>query len=384
MESWSPRLGSNDPTLFKGSVQRNRRPCPDGQNFPLAGAVFLRQVPQSSDMADVRIIFSPDRAPAAERLREAVSAEGYDVVAEPIKDVEELIAAEDRLQKGTATLIIWSRSLVLSALQPGVLRQLRQRGNLIEVSPDGVGPQAADGDTNVILISGWRGQPFHPGWQRIAGDLKRLCGPPKENSEAAVGVVQPEPIAAPLPVLAESKPSDRPSRARGWALAAIGAIALFGAGFGAASWIGNRGSEPGQPPPARMQERQPAQVPLAERPQGSVFAQAESPAPPRPSGSAPSESSDGGAATNQPATAAAPAPAAAVPAPADAEPRSKRTASKEKESASRTAKNRSAARVETKRYSRANSEVMRLFCEGSGRSTPQCRTFLRSVRGKRR
>jgi hypothetical protein len=36
-----------------------------------------------------------------------------------------------------------------------------------------------------------------------------------------------------------------------------------------------------------------------------------------------------------------------------------------------------------KRYSRKYSKTMRLFCQRSGRSTPQCRTFARSVRDQR-
>jgi hypothetical protein len=49
-----------------------------------------------------------------------------------------------------------------------------------------------------------------------------------------------------------------------------------------------------------------------------------------------------------------------------------------------TTKNRSPVRQESKRYSRRNSNIMRLFCQGSGRATPECRTFLREARRSRR
>ncbi|HEX8225431.1 MAG TPA: hypothetical protein VF605_16575, partial [Allosphingosinicella sp.] len=48
----------------------------------------------------------------------------------------------------------------------------------------------------------------------------------------------------------------------------------------------------------------------------------------------------------------------------------------------RSARERPAAASarEVKRYSRKHSKTMRLFCQRSGRSTPQCRTFARSIR----
>lgn len=325
-------------------------------------------------MADVRITFSPDRAAAAERLRDAIAAEGYQVASEPINDVEELLAGEEGQQSAAATLLIWSRPLVLSALQPGLLRKLRQQSKLIEVSPDGVGPQAKDGDSQAILISGWRGQPFHPGWQRIASELERLCGPPTETPEPTVAAARPEPAPAPQPLPAETREKDRPSRTWAWPLALLAAVGLFGAGFGASTWIGSRESKPEQPPPAQMQSKQPEQLPVARTPATPDLAKPARPAPPQPSGLASSGSS-----TGQP-----PVSQASATAPAATGGASKKASRKEKQSASRSTKARSPAARETKRYSRKNSEVMRLFCEGSGRSTPQCKEFLRSVRRSRR
>ena len=329
-------------------------------------------------MADVRITFSPDRAAAAERLREAVSAEGYDVATAEISDVEDLIATEDRQQTGTATLLIWSRPLVLSALRPGMLRQLRQQRMLIEVSADGVGPDGGEGDNHVILISGWRGQPFHPGWQRLAGELKRLCGAPKEAPVAPAGLKHAELPAAPLRAPAEATPSNgRPPTGK-LALGLLAALGLFGAGFGTSSWL-RSASETQQPPPAEMQTNQEKRAPVTADPKVRPNVATVGPSvPPGRSGFARSEP-----AIVEPRSAGAPSTAA--PTRSDDGERSKtapRTASKA--SGSRLTKGGSPVRRDTKLYSRKNSETMRLFCQGSGRSTPQCRTFLRSTRGSRR
>jgi hypothetical protein len=331
-------------------------------------------------MADVRITFSPDRAAAAERLREAVSAAGYPVALACISDVEELIESEDRHE--AATVLVWSRSLVLSALRAGVLRQLRQQRKLIEVSPDGVGPDGGEGDSHVILISGWRGQPFHPGWQRLAGELGRLCGVPTDASEAPV---QSEKAEIPVPLvpaaLVPPPPRSVPAESTGrkWrppvgraAVTLLAAIGLFGAGFATSTWL-RTASETQQQSAAEMNTDLPKSAPpAAARAVPPTSAMVAPSAPPTPSGLTPAE----------PAT-SEPLPPAAAPSSADRDgPKVQRK--KKKESETRSAKNNEPVRGATKRYSRRNSEVMRLFCEGTGRSTPQCRTFLRETRGSRR
>ncbi len=324
-------------------------------------------------MADVRITFSRDRAAAAERLREAVSAAGYDVALAQIADVEDLIATEDRLQ--SATVLIWSRPLVVSALRPGLLRKLRQQRKLIEVSPDGVGPDGGEGDSHVILISGWRGQPFHPGWQRLASELKRLCGAPTEVPEASRGLGPVEVPAAPQVMPAEPNDSKGRFRIAKPALTLLAALGLFGAGFATGTWVGQGPSLTQQPPVAEMQRGEAKPPRLAADPAASPNVATALPSVlPRSSGLAASEP-----AQVEPRS-IAPSPTAAPASPAAREPSKMPSRKAKKGSETRLTKGSSPVRRETKRYSRRNSEVMRLFCQGSGRSTPQCRTFLRSTR----
>ncbi len=328
-------------------------------------------------MADVRITYSPDRAAAAERLRDAVSADGYHVALDKISDVGDLIDAEDRDQ--SAIVLIWSRSLVLSALRPGLLRKLRQQRKLIEVSADGVGPDGGEGDSHVILISGWRGQPFHPGWQRLASELKRLCGAPKEASEAPVRSTRAEVPAVPKPVPADPEGRHRPAKAGKLILAVMAAIGLFGAGFATSSLLRNGASGTASPPPAEMQTVAAKRAPVAADPTSPSDVAAVGPlAAPSPSGVAPAEP-----AALEPRSTAASSTAAPPPS-ADREGSKSESRKANKENETRLTKGKAPVRGETKRYSRRNSEVMRLFCQGSGRSTPQCRTFLRETRGSRR
>lgn len=329
-------------------------------------------------MADVRITYSPDKAAAAERIREAIAAEGYEAFSDPISDLEDLLETNDRKQPGTATLLVWSRPLVTAALRPGLLRQLRQQRNLIEVSPDGVGPQAPSGDSHVIMLSGWRGQPFHPGWQRIATELKRLSVP-RTGAPAAPPVSTSRPTnAAEPPPKPKAVAGGSSGGRRGLILASLAALGLVSA-VGAGTWIGNMGDGgPREDPPAKARSTIPS--PSAEISQSAAPLVAATARQPVQATTIP-------ASTSEPAdreALAAGASSAADPASPSARQNSGATRKESRKAA--TAKSRSDAPAprEIKPYSRRNSKVMRLFCEGSGRSTPQCRTFLRSTAARRR
>lgn len=322
-------------------------------------------------MASVRITFSPDRAAAASRLREAISGAGYDVTLDQTSDLEELLAA-GATRQGGATILVWSRQLVSSALQPGLLRKLRQNPKLIEVSADGVGPQAADGDNHVILLSGWRGQLFHPGWQRLAGELKRLCGPPPAVAPPPQASLE-RPAVRDVPPAAAPKAGapDRQRRPGFVMLAVLAGAGLFGAGFATSSWLTTNAG-----PKSPSLTKAPAQG-VADVGKTRIAPVAATPIVAAP------RTANPGSGTSEPAPALANPlkSAAATGVPAAKKPsRTKATRTADKEAATGSAKARPSPRKDTKRYSRRNSKLMRLFCQGSGRTTPECRSFTRATR----
>lgn len=306
-------------------------------------------------MPDVAIIHAADKETAATRLADAIAAAGFSVGAVEIGDPAGLADAADGCA-ADARILIWSRPLVSHALHSGDLPRIRQLRGLIEVSADGITPPSRGDDARVVSISGWRGQPFHPGWQRIHLELKRLCGPRKAAPEAvatAPGAKDPLPERT---ARAAASRGVQPQTRR--LMLGGGAAVLLVAGIaGAASWFGG-----GAPETAPRQEL------------------------PGPAA---------GPARPEPGTEPAPAPAPPVgdPAPGPSEPAASAQAKPEApraETALRPAPPKPVTRAKReappkagpeKKYSRKNSKVMREFCERSGRSTPQCRVFLRSVRG---
>jgi hypothetical protein len=294
-------------------------------------------------MTDLLLLFTPDKKPPADQLAEAARAAGY------APRLEEVAAADGaailaRARAG-ATLLLWSRSLAAAAVADGWLAGLRQLPNVIEVSTDGIAPDTGEVG-RVVLLSGWRGQPYHLGWQQIVERLGRLAPagprPPQQPAPDRAG-------PAPSESGAVRPPTGKTSR---FALPALGLAALV-AVAAAATWNGSR-----SPTPAPVQAPRPASA--------AAVAPAPVPAP-------------------IPAPVSAPAPPAVVPSPPPAREESRpvesvRSAPARPAPAPRKAAPPAPGPGPVKRYSKRYSKTMRLFCARSGRGTPQCRTFVRSMR----
>lgn len=319
-------------------------------------------------MADILLIFPPDKKVAAGNVRGALSAAGYSVTDHPVSNGSEIGA---RARGAGPALLIWSRSLASAAITEGWFAELRKLPNLLELSTDGIAPQEGD-ESRVILLSGWRGQPFHLGWQRVLSDVQRLGATSAGPRSTPVAAPAPAPAVAPaIPQAAAAHPTAEPPRAKTPArksgLPVAAALAVVGS-LAAATWIGTRsgdGPQSGSPAPAVAPSRAAAQ-PVA--------------APAVPAVAAPTAAEPFGevapvTSPRQPAVAARAEPAASV-----------RSVSERPKAASRAtvrASRAAAGTPVTKRYTKRGSRLMRRFCARSGRHTLECRVFLRSAAAKR-
>src|SRR5688572_21500663 len=127
-------------------------------------------------MVDVRLLYPSDKYEPAVRLAEAIAAAGYSVEREALAQSRAFPRLAAEAGKATVLLLIWSRGLVTAAMASSGLAEARRHPNLVEVSVDGIEPAFGGEGSPVVLLCGWRGQPFHPGWQRILAEIKRLSG----------------------------------------------------------------------------------------------------------------------------------------------------------------------------------------------------------------
>jgi hypothetical protein len=296
-------------------------------------------------MAELLVLYLADKKAAAMRLADAMGAAGYAVAPREAGEAKEIPGLAQAAEP--PCVLVWSRGAVSSAVQDGWLGQVRTAKGLIEVSFDGITPPYAD-ESRVILLSGWRGEPFHPGWQRVLERLKPVPVSPRAPAPAAQ--VRPEKPKAEREAPAQGRTASKKPAI------VLGALLLVGAAAGMATWIGGSAGDGGEQPVSR-----PAAPAVAPRPQAQT-APASVPAP-------------------APAPAVQTPPAAAAPEEPREQPASERPARKKADAAEKAARKPTrAADPAVKRYSRRHSATMRAFCEGTGRSTPQCRTFLRSTR----
>jgi hypothetical protein len=319
-------------------------------------------------MVDVRLLHPSDKHEAAVRLAEALAVAGYEVELEALADSGAFPCLAAEAGKAKVLLLIWSRQLVTAALASEALVEARRHSNLVEVSVDGIEPVGGGEVSPVVLLCGWRGQPFHPGWQRILADVKRQSGP--REPPARSRRTGPPGGAGRTSPGADSRRA--PARPAVRAMVAAGALAVATLGAATAlDW-----SSPGAPTVA---DARPATAAVASAPAagaaGPPVAAAPAPAP------NPVEIAALAPASPELPTKATPAAgpvAPRKPAAGDVGPR-------KAAATPRSSPRRLAAPSEpgVKRYSRKNSKTMRLFCKRSGRSTPQCRTFARSIRDSR-
>jgi hypothetical protein len=319
-------------------------------------------------MPHILLLFPAEKKAVAGQIRDSLNAAGYGVTPEEVA-LPDGRAMASKIGGKDAALLVWSRGLAAAADFEGWLAELRKLPNLIEISTDGIAPQGGD-ESRVVLLSGWRGQPFHLGWQRMLGELERLAGrgSPPPKSAAAVPEASTGGRSSPATEASGRSPV-RVARAR-FILPAAATVALLGT-LAAASLTGSGSADvdKARPEPApavapRLAPAEPAPLAAAPAPAPGPAAVAAVPEvpplppaagrPPEPekrtSGdrAAPVRPRDAAAASRPPATSRAARPAPVL-----------------------------------KRYSKKHSKIMRRFCARSGRHTPECRVFLRSTQASR-
>jgi hypothetical protein len=312
-------------------------------------------------MADVVIVHAKEKEAVAHRLRDAVAAGGYG--AEPVESESPELGGQ--VDGAAAVILVWSKMTMASEAAGAAAAAARRAGKLVEVSPDGRMPVSAMEDGRAILISGWRGEPSHPGWQKVAAAVERVCGrrkaavaPVRQAAVAAAPVSSSAAATRPTPPAAARPPAPNRSAAM---IAIAAAIVLA---VGGAAWL----SRSGAPETA---EPAPPSVPIA--------AVAEAP-PPEPGpvepAAEPAASVETGIVQTEPVPVAATEPVRAAAVTAASRPRPA-----PRPAAARTVQPRAAAQPPQRPVRYRNTRNMRLFCERAGRRTPQCRTFLRSRQG---
>ncbi len=291
-------------------------------------------------MSDVEIVYPQGREVVVRRLHDALAEAGYDVGSRAV-------AEDDRAPPASGTgaaLILWDRSTMAHQGLESVASAARNRGCAIDVSADGITPLSMNDDRALIHLSGWRGDPHHPGWRKILARLEQL------------GHARPQPkatrVAAP-PIPAVASGGSAPRRAGRAIWAAVAGILILVVVAAALLLLPNH-----SPPSSASASETEAAIP-----------------PPAAAPAPPEQVASGAGAQPQPEVAGPSAQNTSVP--AAAVPQATRQVASGLPVASSPAHRKarpSSANRPAVRYTRY-SGTMRLFCARAGRGTPQCRVF---------
>jgi hypothetical protein len=309
-------------------------------------------------MSDVIICCAQEDEAAARRVEQAVARAGYSVWRDeaPSDDFWHSDTVVDRIRSAKAAILVWSGASAASALLHSEAQAARAQRKLIQVSADGMrAPMPFDTIEAVSIASD------SPNWQPLLDRLERLCGPgrmpERARAELALRPSPPRPPQVPAVIPARAVPQPIWMRLVDALvpLSITACVALAAAGWMSGT-VTASARDRAAAPPARIV---PASAPaLAPAPILEVPLPAPEPAP-EPS----------------PEPAEPPRLELAAAPELHSEPRLERVRAAAK--AKPAAKPRPAPRP---RIKYKFSENMRLFCQGAGKATSECRTFRRNVR----
>ncbi|MDP8912203.1 MAG: toll/interleukin-1 receptor domain-containing protein [Pseudomonadota bacterium] len=361
-------------------------------------------------MTEVVIRSASEQTELAGKLGGAIADAGFQVWRADGADDDFWHSGEvvERIRSAKAAVVIWSEGAAASALICDEANAARQQQKLIQVSADGRSPPAPFDGAPVAQLSGWRGEPGHPGWRQVIQQLEEMSasgGGAKAKRQIARALRSITFPSLPRrlrtdPIMALPSPygpvGSRNSR-RFEPVTALLLVALTSAA-GAAGWVGGRqqGIREGAATAAAAADVGRLSLASAGTVPGGAPRRSFSPAPAVRTAAAAS------ATLTAPASAPAPFPAE-VAAPAAAEATrptraktdvaakaSGKTAREQKPAAKNKAPVRSKPTPAAKpkparpRIKYRYSENMRLFCRGAGKATPECRIFRQNAPRRRR
>jgi hypothetical protein len=375
------------------------------------------------ELTDVVIRSASEQTELAGKLGDAIADAGFQVWRADGSDDDFWHSGEvvERIRSANAAVVIWSEGAAASALICDEANAARQQQKLIQVSADGRAPPAPFDRAAVAQLSGWRGEANHPGWRQVISQLEAMTASgggakaKRQITRAFRSITLPslprrfraDPVLA-LP--SPYNPVAGRNRRRFEPATALLLLALTSAA-GAAGWVGGRQQgirEGAETAVAASTDDGKMLLASAGETQSPEASSAGIPRTALPTARAVPAAAAASAAVRAPALTPALTPAlakAATPAaagsarPARAKTEAAANASgKTAREQKPPAKNKTAMRSRTSskptpaarskparpRIKYRYSENMRLFCQGAGKATPECRIFRRNAPRKRR
>jgi adenylate cyclase len=134
-------------------------------------------------MAEVFISYARLDEPQAERVADALRADGYDVWRDNELPAHRPYAEviEERLRGAKAVVVLWSAEAAKSQWVRAEADAARAAGTLIQATLDGCIPPMPFNQIQCAALGDWDGNGATPGWRKVAASVKALAGTPEER-----------------------------------------------------------------------------------------------------------------------------------------------------------------------------------------------------------
>jgi adenylate cyclase len=136
-------------------------------------------------MSDVFVSYARPDEPQAERVAEALRAEGYDVWRDDQLPAHRAYAdvIEERLKDARAIVVLWSAHSAKSQWVRAEAEIGRSAGTLVQATVDGSRPPLPFNQIQCADLKGWTGEEDGAGWRKLVSSVKMLA--PSAKPDAA-------------------------------------------------------------------------------------------------------------------------------------------------------------------------------------------------------
>jgi adenylate cyclase len=136
-------------------------------------------------MSDVFVSYARPDESHAQRIAEALRAEGYVVWRDDELPAHRAYAdvIEERLKAADAVVVLWSADATKSQWVRAEADAARSAGNLIQASLDGIVPPLPFNQIQCADLNGWTEEADSPGWRKLIASVRALA--PKVVAESS-------------------------------------------------------------------------------------------------------------------------------------------------------------------------------------------------------
>jgi adenylate cyclase len=144
-------------------------------------------------MSDVFISYARPNEREAKAVAASLQAMGYDVWRDDEIPAHRSFAdvIEERLRLSKAVVVIWSTEAVKSQWVQSEADRARADDKLVQLTLDGGALPMPFDRIQCVNLSGWSGDPAHPGLAKVAASVEALAGGARSGRPARVAAAQP-------------------------------------------------------------------------------------------------------------------------------------------------------------------------------------------------